>query len=36
MMRGNDGKHPLITLVWVLLTITVFVALLSTMLTTLL
>ena len=36
MIRGDGSKHPLITVVWVLLTITVFVVILSTILTTLL
>lgn len=36
MARENGGKHSLVTLVWVLLTITVFVVILSTILTTLL
>jgi hypothetical protein len=35
MMRANNRKHPLVTLVWVLLTITVLVTILETVLTTL-
>jgi len=35
MTEGNN-RHPLVTVVWVLLTITVFVTILATMLTTLL
>lgn len=35
-MREDNGRHPLITVVWVLLTITVFVTMLGTILTTLL